>query len=39
MYRLYFPKFNANDIGDMNVDNVTSDIKPLITQLGEVYNG
>ena len=39
MYRLYFRKFNDNDIGDMNVDNVASDIKPLITQLGEVYNG
>ncbi len=39
MYRLYFPKFNSNDIADMNIDIVTSDIKPLISQIGEIYNG
>ena len=37
MYRLYFPKLKTNDIGDMNVDVVTSDIKPLISKLGESY--
>ena len=37
MYRLYFPKLKTNDIGDMNVDVVTNDIKPLISKLGESY--
>ena len=37
MYRLYFPQLNTNDIGDMNVDVVTNDIKPLISKLGESY--
>lgn len=39
MYRVYFPEFNENDIADMNVDIVTSDIKPLISQIGDIYNG
>ena len=39
MYRVYFPEFSGNDIGDINVDVVTKDIKPLITQIGELYNG
>ena len=39
MYRLYFPQFNENDVADMNVDTVTSDIKPLISQIGDIYNG
>ena len=38
MYRLYFPKFETNDIGDMNIDVVTNDIKPLISKLGESYD-
>ena len=37
MYRVYFPKLQTNDIGDMNIDVVTSDIKPLISRLGESY--
>ena len=37
MYRLYFPQLSLNDIGDMNVDVVTNDIKPLISKLGESY--
>jgi len=37
MYRLYFPKLKTNDIGDMNVDVVTNDIKPLIAKIGEFY--
>ena len=36
MYRLYFPKIKSNDIGDMNVDAVTNDIKPLIHQIEEI---
>lgn len=32
-YRIYFPKFNKNDIGDMSVDEITNDIKPTIDSL------
>ena len=39
MYRLYFPNIDENDIGDMKIDKVTSDIKPLITQVEGIYNG
>ena len=39
MYRVYFPKFKENDIGDMGVDVVTNDIKPLISKIGETYYG
>ena len=39
MYRLYFPNIDTNDIGDMQIDKVTSDIKPLITKVEGVYNG
>lgn len=39
MYRLYFPEFNANDVADMDIDIVTKDIKPLISQIGEIYHG
>lgn len=39
MYRLYFPNIDTNDIGDMKVDKVTSDIKPLITKVEGVYHG
>ena len=39
MYRIYFPKFEGNDIGDINVDVVTQDIKPLISKIGETYYG
>jgi len=38
MYRLYFPQLQDNDIGDMGVDVVTKDIKPLITKIGDVYH-
>lgn len=30
LYRLYFPRFDANDVADLNVDKITSDIKPWI---------
>ena len=39
MYRLYSPQFEQNDIGDIDVDVVTSDIKPLISKIGEAYYG
>lgn len=32
-YRIYFPKFDKNDIGDMSVDEITHDIKPTIESL------
>ena len=37
LYRLYFPNFSANDVADLNVDSVTSDIKPFIQQAMNVY--
>jgi 5S rRNA maturation endonuclease (ribonuclease M5) len=37
-YRLYFPTFNENDLGDMSVDRITDDIKPFIDNLMESYN-
>ena len=39
MYRLYSPQFEQNDIGDIDADVVTSDIKPLISKIGEAYYG
>ena len=39
MYRIYFPEFQGNDIGDISVDVVTNDIKPLILKIGETYYG
>lgn len=39
MYRLYSPQFEQNDIGDIDADVVTSDIKPLISKIGESYYG
>ena len=29
-YRLYFPSFESNDVAELNVDKITSDIKPWI---------
>ena len=29
MYRLYFPTLETNDVGDMHIDKVTSDIGPF----------
>ena len=37
LYRLYFPSFDAADIADLNVDTVTSDIKPFIEQAIKAY--
>lgn len=37
LYRLYFPSFDAADIADLNVDTVTSDIKPFIEQAMKAY--
>jgi DNA primase len=33
MYRLYFPSLETNDIAEMNVDKITSDIKPIISKI------
>ena len=37
MYRVYFPTLDTNDVADMNIDKVTSDIKPLISKISGVY--
>ena len=37
LYRLYFPNLSSNDIADMNVNTVTSDIKPFIENAMNVY--
>ena len=37
LYRLYFPSFDAADIAELNVDTVTSDIKPFIENAMNVY--
>jgi hypothetical protein len=36
-YRLYFPSFEGNDIADLNIDSITSDIKPWIELAKESY--
>jgi 5S rRNA maturation endonuclease (ribonuclease M5) len=37
LYRIYFPSFDSNDIADLSIDKVTSDIKPFIDQAMETY--
>ena len=37
LYRLYFPSFDAADIAELNVDTVTSDIKPFIENAMNIY--
>ena len=33
LYRLYFPKIDTNDLGDMGIDEITQDIKPFIDKI------
>lgn len=33
VYRMYFPKFDGKDCGDLNSDVITTDIKPIIDKL------
>lgn len=35
MYRLYFPKYKEKDAGEMNTDQITQEIAPLLGKLGE----
>ena len=37
LYRLFFPTFNASDIAELNIDSVTSDIKPFIDKTKHIY--
>jgi len=39
LYRLYFPNFDTNDIAELNVDKITSDIKPWIDKAKNLYKG
>lgn len=36
-YRLFFPKFLGNDVGDLQEDVITSDIRPLIEKVSKIY--
>jgi len=38
LYRLYFPTLDANDIGEMSVDKITSDIGPVIEEIRDLYS-
>jgi 5S rRNA maturation endonuclease (ribonuclease M5) len=33
LFRLYFPKVSSHDIGDMNEDAITSDIRPILNSV------
>jgi 5S rRNA maturation endonuclease (ribonuclease M5) len=35
--RLYFPTINTNDIGDLDTDVITDEIRPLLGQIEKVY--
>ena len=39
LYRIYFPSFDSNDVAELSVDKVTSDIKPHIDEAMEIYKG
>ena len=39
LYRLYFPNFDSNDIAELNVDKITTDIKPWIDKAKNLYKG
>jgi hypothetical protein len=32
-YRVYIPNFTGSDVGDISLDSITSDIKPLIEKI------
>lgn len=36
-YRLYFPKWETNDVADLTNDKITKDIKPIIEELRNIY--
>ena len=33
LYRLYFPKINSKDVGELTTDEITQDIRPLIEKV------
>ena len=33
LYRLYYPTIKENDVGDMGIDQITNDIRPLIEKI------
>ncbi len=35
-FRLFFPKFNSKDVGELNVDTITDDIKPFIERVSSL---
>jgi hypothetical protein len=37
LYRIFRLTTHTNDIGDMSQDEVTSDIKPMIDNVSEIY--
>lgn len=39
LYRIFYPNFDANDIAELNLDNITSDIKPWIDKAKQLYKG
>jgi 5S rRNA maturation endonuclease (ribonuclease M5) len=36
-HRLYFPMLEANDVGDLQTDQVTDDIMPILTQIATFH--
>lgn len=36
LYRLYFPTYNGHDLGQLNTDYITSDIKPFIDKVNKL---
>ena len=39
LYRIFYPNFNANDIAELDLDNITADIKPWIDKAKQLYKG
>lgn len=35
LYRLYFPKFSGKDAGELNTDQITKEIRPILDKLNE----
>ena len=37
LYRIFKPTIHTNDVGDMSQDEITSDIKPMIEEVNNIY--
>jgi len=37
LFRMYFPKINKEDVGELNVDDITKEIKPLINRIEKLW--